>query len=101
MSDKINFKAWLWEMTPKGEDNVKHQSFSSVVDLISVPIEENKLSISDEGKHPASLDLLMSKLEFKGNIRLSASGKSYNLFRDKLEDTADDTLVTLQIQPTI
>ena len=95
MSDKLTFKSWLWEMTPKGEDNVKHQSYSSAVDMISIPIDENNLDVDDNGKHPSSLDALMTKLEFKGNIRLSESGKCYNLFRDKLEEGND--LVTFSV----
>ena len=93
----MNIKAWLWEMTPKDEDNVKHTNLNSKVDMISVPIDDNKLSL-DEEPHPQVLDTLKSKLQFKGNIRLSESGKSYNLFRDELEQ--DNDSVVIQLEPT-
>ena len=32
----MNIKAWLWEMTPKDEDNVKHTNLNSKVDMIGV-----------------------------------------------------------------
>lgn len=85
-----SLKVWLWEMTPKGEDNNKHTTLNSKVDMVTVPIEDNNLSLEQE-PHPEILDTLKSKLEFQGNIRLSASGNSYNIFRDKLEQ--DDTVV--------
>ena len=97
MSDKLTFKSWLWETTPKGEDNIKHFKLSSKVDMISIPIEENDLSTDTSEEYPPVLDTLMEKLEFRGNIKLSASGKSFNLFRDKLEDSEDSSLVRLSM----
>ena len=83
-----------WEQTPKGEDNIKHNSFNSKVDFISIPIESNNLSLTEE-PHPKVLDTIKSRLEFKGNIRLSNSGNSYNIFNDKLD--VEDDMVELTI----
>jgi len=85
---------WLWEMTPKGEDNNKHLTLSNKVDMVTVPIEDNNLSLEQE-PHPEILDTLKSKLEFQGSIRLSASGNSYNIFRDKLEQKSDTVVINL------
>jgi len=91
----MDIKVWLWEMTPdKNQDNIKHQTLDNKVDMISVPIEDNNLSL-DEEPHPQILDTLKTRLEFQGNIRLSKSGNSYNLFRDKLKVESD--LVTINI----
>ena len=101
MSDNIKFKTWLWEMTPQGEDNKKHFELNSKVDLVSVPIEVNDLPNNVDEKYPPILDTLKQKLEFKGNIRLSGSGKSYSLYRDALDDSVDNSLVTLSIPSPI
>lgn len=93
--EKVTLKSWLWEMTPTGEDNIKHLNLNSKVDMISIPIDENKLSNTEE-PHPQVLDTLKSKLEFKGNIRLSKSGTSWNLFRDVLDNDSD--MVNLSIE---
>ena len=91
----MDIKAWLWEMTPdKTQDNIKHQTLDSKVDMISVPIEDNNLSL-DEEPHPQILDTLKTRLKFQGSIRLSASGNSYNIFRDKLKVESD--LITINI----
>tara|TARA_R110002167_G_scaffold47802_1_gene141295 strand:+ start:162 stop:461 length:300 start_codon:yes stop_codon:yes gene_type:complete len=97
MSDKQEIKAWLWEMTPKGTDNEKHTSMNDKVDMISIPIESNKLSLTEE-PHPKILDSIKYTLKFKGNIRLSNSGTSYNLFRDVLDK--DDDMVTFNVNPS-
>lgn len=88
----MNIKAWLFEMTEKGQDNVEHKSINDKVDLISVPIKENNLS---DNEIPEILNKIKTELEFKGSIRLSNSGKSYNLYRNKLEKQAN--LVTLNV----
>ena len=93
----MDIKAWMWEMTPKDEDNIKHDTLNSKVNMVSVSFKHNDLSL-DEEPHPKILDTLKSKLQFKGNIRLSESGKSYNLFRDELEQ--DNDLVVIQLEPT-
>ena len=54
------------------------------VDLVSIPVKDNNLS-NDPNQQPDVLNTLRDKLEFKGNIRMSSSGKSWNLFRDELE----------------
>ena len=91
----MDIKTWCWEMTPKDDDNIRHDKFNSKVDMISIPIEDNNLSL-DEEPHPQVLDTLKSKLEFKGNIRLSKSGTSWNLFRDVLDSDSD--MVNLSIE---
>ena len=91
----MDIKVWLWEMTAdKTQDNIKHQTLDSKVDMISVPIEDNNLSL-DEEPHPQILDTLKTRLEFQGSIRLSKSGNSYNLFKDKL--TTESDLITINI----
>ena len=91
----MDIKTWCWEMTPKNDDNIKHDKFNSKVDMISIPIEDNNLSL-DEEPHPQVLDTLKSKLDFKGSIRLSASGNSYNIFKNKLDK--DDDLVVFRLE---
>ena len=90
----MDIKSWCWEMTPKENDNIRHLEFNSKVDMISIPIEDNNLSL-DEEPHPQVLDTLKSKLDFKGSIRLSASGNSYNLFKNKLDK--DNDLVVFRL----
>ena len=86
----MKLNTWLWELTPENEDNTKHQSMNDKVGLISIPIEDNpQMECSDTDKHPPILDNLKSQLNFKGNIRLSNSGNSWNIFRDKLEVKSD------------
>ena len=96
MSDKIQLKCWLWERTPdRDDDNIKHDVMSDKVNMVSVPIKENELPCNANETHPPILDTLKARLSFKGNIRLSESGKSFNLFRDELE--AGNDLVTLEM----
>lgn len=95
----MNIKAWLWEMTPnKEDDNINHKTFNSKVDMVSIPIEDNKLSL-DEEPYPQVLDTLKSKLEFKGSIRLSNSGNSYNLFKNTLDKNNDLVVIQLEAKP--
>ena len=47
------------------------------------------------GNAPKLLEMIKSKYEFKGNIRVSNSGKSWNIFRNAFD--ADDSLVTITI----
>ena len=86
-----------WETTPKGEDNIKHLDITdSRVDMISVPIVDNNLDCSQEG-HPKEIDMLRSKLDFKGSIRLSNSGQSWTLFKDVLDVKSDMIRVDLGV----
>ena len=95
-TDSITLKCWLWEQTPDRDvDNIKHESMSDKVNMVSVPIDENKLPCDANIAHPPILDTLKARLEFKGNIRLSESGKSYNLFRDELEAGSDLVAVNI------
>ena len=85
-------KGIMWQITEQGQDNIKHTELVDEVDFVSIPCKENS--------HPESHDECVSKLEvvksslaFKGNIKLSASGKSYNIFRHELD--MEDDLVEL------
>tara|TARA_R110002020_G_scaffold55591_6_gene154089 strand:+ start:422 stop:733 length:312 start_codon:yes stop_codon:yes gene_type:complete len=87
----MELKTYCIEQTEdRTQDNVFHNQMNEDVTLVSVPITENKLSNNPDEKYPPILDTLKSKLEFKGSIRLSESGKSWNLFRDALENKASD-----------
>ena len=47
MSENTQIKSWLWELTPQGEDNVKHTQMSDKVTMISIPIEEIQFFVID------------------------------------------------------
>ncbi len=97
-------KMWCWETTPQGQENIKHKTSQGLkdgkVDMVSVHIADNNLSLTED-PHPVILNVLKEKLKFKGNIRLSASGQSYNIFKDVLEDGDDLVKITLETNPTI
>lgn len=91
----MKLKTYCIEQTEdRTEDNIFHNEMNKDVTLVSVPITENNLSNTEE-PHPSILDTLKAKIEFKGNIRLSESGKSWNLFRDELSATSD--LVSIDV----
>lgn len=78
-------KCLLWEKTEEGNENNTHSEMNDKVDFVSVPLSENNLQVSeDTNKVPQELVDLRSRIEFKGNIRLSNSKKSYNIFRNQL-----------------
>lgn len=82
--DKL--KCLLWEKTAdRDEKNIVHSQMNDKVSFISVPIEENNLSVTEE-PHPKRIDDLKARISFKGNVRLSSSGLSWNIFRDELND---------------
>jgi hypothetical protein len=83
-----SIKGIFWIMNSEG-DNEKvlqedYQSRKSEINLVSIPCKQNNLS-TNEDDQPEILNRIRTKLEFKGNIRLSSSGNSWNLFRDPLE----------------
>tara|TARA_R100001594_G_scaffold99392_2_gene133892 strand:+ start:154 stop:450 length:297 start_codon:yes stop_codon:yes gene_type:complete len=90
--DNVYFNAI--EMGTNGEDSTFHKDVNENVNLLSVPIEKNNLSNTEE-PYPKVLDTIKARLEFKGNIKLSESGKSWNIFRDKLD--SDDDLVSIDL----
>jgi len=103
MMSNQNLSVWLWEQTEdKLSDNIKHKAVDGKVpeqvNLVSVPIEANKLSVSDDGSCPECITLLKSNLQFKGNIRLSKSGTSWNIFKNGMKDAEDD-LVVINLSP--
>ena len=81
-----------------GEDNIFHNSVTEDVDFISVPIETNNLS-NTEDPHPKVLDTIKQRLEFKGNIHLSESGKSWNIWRNTLNNEDDMVEIDLSATP--
>ena len=77
----------MWEQTAdRDEKNGVHSEMNDKVSFISVPIEDNKLSCTEE-PHPKRLDDLKARINFRGNIKLSSSGLSWNIFRNELNDT--------------
>tara|TARA_R100000353_G_scaffold58535_4_gene46214 strand:+ start:983 stop:1264 length:282 start_codon:yes stop_codon:yes gene_type:complete len=92
----MDIKVTCWEQV-KDSDNTKHTTLNENVDFVSVGITENNLSLTEE-PHPKCLDVLKEMIKFKGNIRLSASGNSYNIWRDKLNKDAD--MVTISLPST-
>ena len=34
--EKVTLKSWLWEMTPTGEDNIKHLNLNSKVEEVGI-----------------------------------------------------------------
>ena len=87
MSNQTEIKATFIEQTEdKLADNVFHSEMNDKVSFISVPIEDNKLSCTEE-PHPKRLDDLKARINFRGNIKLSSSGLSWNIFRNELNDT--------------
>ena len=91
---KDSLKVWFFEMI-KDDDNIKHSEMSDSVDLISVPITENNLDNNEQVPHPELINRLKSHYSFKGNIRLSNSGKSWCIYRDVLDTSSD--LVTVEL----
>ena len=87
MENQDKLKCLMWEQTKdRDEKNIVHSQMNDKVSFISIPIEENNLSCTEE-PHPKRLDDLKSRISFKGNIRLSSSGLPWNIFRNELEDT--------------
>ena len=96
-----SLKMWCFEMTEdRDDDNIKYREMNSKVDLVSVPIEENNLPVDHKEDHPPILDTLQAKLEFQGSIRLSESGKSWNLFKDVLDTNSDLVKISLDVEPS-
>ena len=91
----MSIKVICWKQQ-ENEDNIKVQSMNDDVDFISVPIELNNLSLTED-PHPKCLDTLKEKINFRGNIRLSGSGNSYVIWRNEL-NTKDD-MVTIDLVP--
>ena len=87
MENQDKLKCLMWEQTAdRDEKNVVHSEMNDKVSFISVPIEDNKLSCTEE-PHPKRLDDLKARINFRGNIKLSSSGLSWNIFRNELNDT--------------
>ena len=99
MMENQTLKVWCWEQTEdKLADNIKHKDINKNVNLVSVPIETNNLPVSSDGNPPEILTTLKSRMAFKGAIRLSKSGTSWNIYRDVLD--SEDDLVVLNLSPT-
>ena len=91
----MDIKVTCWQKQ-ENDDNIKHKSMNDNVDFISVPIESNNLSLTED-PHPRCLDTLKQHLNFKGNIRLSQSGNSYVIWRNELN--TEDDMVTIDLEP--
>ena len=100
MSNQTEVKATFIEQTEdKLADNVFHSEMNDNVNLITIAFDKNKHIadhlVTKDGNAPKLLEMIKSKYEFKGNIRVSNSGKSWNIFRNAFD--ADDSLVTITI----
>tara|TARA_B100000459_G_scaffold49874_1_gene26504 strand:- start:8514 stop:8804 length:291 start_codon:yes stop_codon:yes gene_type:complete len=93
----MDIKVICWQKQ-ENDDNIKHKSMNKDVDFISVPIESNNLSLTED-PYPECLDTLKENLNFRGNIRLSGSGNSYVIWRDELN--AEDDMVTIKLVPNL
>lgn len=92
----MSIKVTCWQKQ-EGDDNIKVKSMNNDVDFISVPIELNNLSLTED-PHPKCLDTLKKMINFRGNIRLSQSGNSYVIWRDELN--TEDDMVTIDLVPS-
>lgn len=91
----MSIKVTCWQKQ-ENDDNIKIKSMNNDVDFISVPIELNNLSLTED-PHPKCLDVLKKQINFRGNIRLSQSGNSYVIWRDELN--TEDDMVTIDLEP--
>ena len=86
---QLKYQAWQMGAT-KQDDNVRQSEITEDTDFISMPEEQFDDSImSDKSKLESLRVVLIEHFKFDGNLVLSASGKSFNLYRGKLEDNSN------------
>tara|TARA_R100000152_G_C6764403_1_gene188983 strand:+ start:49 stop:375 length:327 start_codon:yes stop_codon:yes gene_type:complete len=88
---KLKYVAWIIGET-KEDENTKQDKITEETSFISMPTEQSlfeEIEVNEE-KHELVQKYLQNKFSFAGNLRLSASGKSYNLYRGDVDTKMEE-----------